>query len=48
VRKVWRQLHREGVAVARCTTAGLMKQMGIEGVIRGKPMKTTVSNPAML
>jgi hypothetical protein len=46
VRKVWRQLHREGIEVARCTTARLMKQMGIEGVIRGKPVKTTVSNPA--
>jgi len=46
VRKVWRQLHREGVAVARCTTARLMKQMGLAGVIRGKPVKTTVSNPA--
>ncbi|HEY0120899.1 MAG TPA: IS3 family transposase [Rhizobium sp.] len=46
VRKVWRQLRREGVAVARCTTARLMKQMGLAGVIRGKPVKTTVSNPA--
>jgi putative transposase len=46
VRKVWRQLCREGVAVARCTTARLMKQMGLVGVIRGKPVKTTVSNPA--
>jgi putative transposase len=46
VRKVWRQLCREGVTIARCTTARLMKQMGIEGVIRGRPVKTTVSNPA--
>jgi putative transposase len=46
VRKVWRQLRREDVAVARCTTARLMKQMGLSGVIRGKPVKTTVSNPA--
>lgn len=46
VRKVWRQLRREGVEIARCTTARLMKQMGLTGVIRGKPVKTTVSNPA--
>ena len=46
VRKVWRQLHREGIEVARCTTARLMNQMGLAGVIRGKPVKTTVSNPA--
>jgi transposase InsO family protein len=46
VRKVWRQLCREGIEVARCTMARLMKQMGIAGVIRGKPVKTTVSNPA--
>jgi transposase InsO family protein len=46
VRKVWRQLRREGVAVARWTTARLMKQMGLAGAIRGKPVKTTVSNPA--
>jgi putative transposase len=46
VRKVWRQLRREGIEVARCTMARLMKQMGIAGVIRGKPVKTTVSNPA--
>jgi putative transposase len=46
VRKVWRQLRREGVEIARCTTARLMKQMGLAGVIRGKPVKTTISNPA--
>lgn len=46
VRKVWRQLRREGIEIARCTTARLMKQMELAGVIRGKPMKTTVSNPA--
>jgi putative transposase len=38
-------LCREGVTIARCTTARLMKQMGIEGVTRGKPVKTTVNNP---
>ncbi len=37
VRKVWRQLGREGFDVARCTVARLMKSMGIQGIIRGKP-----------
>jgi transposase InsO family protein len=46
VRKVWRQLNREGIVVARCTVARLMKDMGIAGIVRGKPVKTTVSNPA--
>ena len=41
-RKVWRQLRREGFDVARCTVARLMKVMGIQGIIRGKPQKTTV------
>jgi putative transposase len=36
VRKVWRQMRREGFDVARCTVARLMKDMGLEGVIRGK------------
>ncbi len=42
VRKVWRQLRREGFDVARCTVARLMKAMGIQGVIRGKPHKPTI------
>jgi transposase InsO family protein len=42
VRKVWRQLDREGFDVARCTVARLMKSMGIQGIIRGKPHRTTV------
>ena len=46
VRKVWRQLDREGVVVARCTTARLMRQMGLSGAIRGKAIKTTIGNPA--
>ena len=41
-RKVWRQLRREGVDVARCTVARLMKSMGIQGIIRRKPQKTTI------
>ena len=46
VRKVWRQLQREGFDVARCTVARLMRAMGLEGMIRGKPIRTTVSNKA--
>ena len=42
VRKVWRQLLREGFEVARCTVARLMRKMGLSGVIRGKSVKTTV------
>jgi putative transposase len=40
VRKVWRQLRREGLEVARCTVARLMAELGIEGVVRGKAPKT--------
>src|SRR5271166_5065987 len=46
VRKVWRQLTREGVVVARCTVARLMKAMGLQGVVRGKRIKTTVNDKA--
>ncbi|MEP3301147.1 MAG: IS3 family transposase, partial [Roseibium sp.] len=42
VRKVWHQLRREGLDVARCTVARLMKDMDIQGIIRGKPHKTTI------
>lgn len=41
VRKVWRQLKREGFGVGRCTVARLMRKMGLKGAIRGKPVKTT-------
>ncbi|WP_449229764.1 IS3 family transposase [Azospirillum argentinense] len=44
VRKVWRQLRREGIDVARCTVARLMRQMGLKGVTRGKAMRTTISD----
>ena len=47
VRKIWRQLEREGVSAARCTVARLMRQMGLRGVIRGKDVRTTVSDKAM-
>jgi putative transposase len=41
-RKVWHQMRREGFDVARCTVARLMKDMGIQGIIRGKPHRTTI------
>lgn len=41
-RKVWLQLNREGITVARCTVARLMRQMGLQGVCRGKPHRTTI------
>lgn len=46
VRKVWRQLKREGFDVARCAVSRLMRDMGLQGVIRGKPVKTTISDKA--
>jgi len=46
VRKIWRQLQREGFDAARCTVARLMKEMGLQGAIRGKPVRTTLSNGA--
>ena len=46
VRKVWRQLKREGHDVARCTVARLMQIIGLQGVIRGKPVKTTIGDKA--
>ena len=46
VRTVWRQLNREGIGAARCTVARLMGDMGLAGAVRGKPVKTTRSDPA--
>ena len=46
VRKVWRQLRREGEDIARCTVERLMRSMGLQGVIRGKLVKTTISDKA--
>jgi putative transposase len=46
VRKVWRQLGREGIGVARCTVARLMRAMGLQGAVRGKPVRTTISDKA--
>jgi putative transposase len=46
VRKVWRQLLREGYGVARCTIERLMRKLGLEGIVRGKRMRTTISDKA--
>ena len=46
VRKVWRQMRREGFGIARCTVARLMKDLGLEGVIQGKKVRTTVPDKA--
>jgi transposase InsO family protein len=46
VRKVWRQLHREGFPAARCTVERLMRQMGLQGVVRGKKARTTIADEA--
>jgi putative transposase len=40
-RKVWRQLHREGIVVARCTVARLMRAIGLQGAVRGRAFTTT-------
>jgi putative transposase len=45
-RKIWRQLGREGVAVARCTVERLMRRMGLRGAVRGKETKTTITDKA--
>jgi putative transposase len=47
VRKVWRQMQREGFDVARCTVARLMRALGLKGVIRGRQIATTVSDKAV-
>ena len=49
VRKVWRQLRREGQEgqeVARCTVARLMRGMGLQGAVRGKPARRTLGDEA--
>jgi transposase InsO family protein len=43
--KVWRQMNREGVEVARCTVERLMRRLGLRGVVRGKVVRTTVPDP---
>ena len=44
--KVWRQMRREGFDIARCTISRLMWQVGLKGVVRGKTVRTTVSDAA--
>lgn len=46
VRKVWRQLNRESIPVARCTVERLMQRLGLCGVVRGRGCKTTRPDPA--
>jgi transposase InsO family protein len=46
-RKVWRQLGREGIAVARCTVERLMRRMGLQGAVRGKETRTTIADRAI-
>lgn len=43
-RKVWRQLQREHIPVARCTVERLMRQEGLRGVVRGRRARTTIAN----
>jgi putative transposase len=45
-RKVWRQLHREGIAVARCAVERLMRELGLRGAVRGKTRRTTTADVA--
>ena len=42
--KVWKQMNREGVSIARCTVERLMKRLGLQGVRRGKVVRTTISD----
>jgi transposase InsO family protein len=42
-RKVWRQLGRDGIAVARCSVERLMRSLGLQGVVRGSKRRTTIS-----
>ena len=46
VRKVRRQLGREDIAIARSTVARLMRIMGLQGIVRGKKVRTTIPDPA--
>jgi putative transposase len=47
-RKVWKQLRREGVEVARCTVERLMADMGLRGVVRGRKCRTTIPDDLAL
>ena len=48
VRKVWKQLGREGFAAARCTVERLMRAKGLQGVVRGRRVKTTIPDESAL
>jgi len=43
-RKVWRQLNREGIEVARCTVERLMRDLGLAGAVRGRKCRTTIAD----
>jgi putative transposase len=46
VRKMWKALNRQGVRVARCTVARLMRRLGLSGAIRGDhKRRTTIAEP---
>ncbi len=45
-RKVWLQLNREGIGVARCTVERLMRALGLRGAVRGRVKRTTIADPA--
>ena len=45
-RKIWRQLHREDIEVARCTVERLMRQLGLTGAVRGRKTRTTIPDEA--
>jgi transposase InsO family protein len=47
VRKVWRQLNRESIKVPRCTVARLMRDLGLQGAVRGRKIRTTVADDAL-
>ena len=44
--KIWRQLNREQITVARCTVERLMRSLGLQGAVRGRSCKTTISDDA--
>jgi transposase InsO family protein len=43
--KIWKQMNRDGVVVARCTVERLMRRLGLRGVMRGKVVRTTIPDP---
>jgi len=46
--KVWKQINRERITVARCTVERLMKLLGLQGAVRGKRVRTTMTDAAAL